>query len=234
MKSSQKGFAVLEGLLILVIVGLIAGVGWYVYDAKNKADKSLNNANSSSNTGVKISAKKRVSGSTEDWTPYSSAKGQFSLRYPSTWVQPTKACNSELSDRTLYLGPDKDSVLKCATEFFGQMFITSIEGDKRNTKYDDNVGGSYTAGLGSGYNDVVKKDVIASGVAGQRFSGTAPEDPQGLGGLPKGSKVVVYVFYANGNTYVAYYEQTPPGHVPSKNVLSDFDLMVTKTLKFST
>ena len=41
---NQKGFTIIEGLLILVIVGLIGGVGWYVWQAKEKSDKSLDNA----------------------------------------------------------------------------------------------------------------------------------------------------------------------------------------------
>jgi hypothetical protein len=48
-------------------------------------------------------------------------------------------------------------------------------------------------------------------------------------GLPNGAKVVVYYFYAHGKTYVAQYTQES-GH---PDVLRDFDLMVTRTLKFS-
>lgn len=36
LSTHQKGFTVVEGLLILVIVGIIGGVGWYVIGQKNK------------------------------------------------------------------------------------------------------------------------------------------------------------------------------------------------------
>lgn len=48
MKKNQKGFGAIEGLLILVIVGLIGFVGWYVFHAKTDTDKSLSSAAASS------------------------------------------------------------------------------------------------------------------------------------------------------------------------------------------
>lgn len=42
-KSNQKGFGAVEGLLTLVILGLIGGVGYYVYSA-NKPDNSQQTA----------------------------------------------------------------------------------------------------------------------------------------------------------------------------------------------
>jgi Tfp pilus assembly protein PilE len=50
MKNNQKGFGVIEGFLILVIVGLLVFVGWYVWNSKNNADKNLNAASTLSNT----------------------------------------------------------------------------------------------------------------------------------------------------------------------------------------
>lgn len=45
-KLNSKGFGVIEGLLILVIVGLIGGIGFYVYkqqvDTKNNSDSNKN------------------------------------------------------------------------------------------------------------------------------------------------------------------------------------------------
>lgn len=40
----QQGFSAVEALLILVIIGLLGGSGYYVLNAKKNADKSLNNA----------------------------------------------------------------------------------------------------------------------------------------------------------------------------------------------
>ncbi|HYH36167.1 MAG TPA: hypothetical protein VD706_01565 [Candidatus Saccharimonadales bacterium] len=37
----QKGFTLIEGLLIIIALSLIAGVGYYVYNANKEADKNL-------------------------------------------------------------------------------------------------------------------------------------------------------------------------------------------------
>jgi len=41
---NHKGFSVVEGLLILVILGMLGGVGYYVYEAQKDSDKSLSSA----------------------------------------------------------------------------------------------------------------------------------------------------------------------------------------------
>lgn len=49
-----------EGLLVLVIVGLLGFVGWYVWHAKNSANKTYNAANSeASSTLAKLSKSKK-------------------------------------------------------------------------------------------------------------------------------------------------------------------------------
>jgi prepilin-type N-terminal cleavage/methylation domain-containing protein len=44
MKKAQNGFTVIEIILAVVLVGSIAGVGWYVYRANVNANNSLNSA----------------------------------------------------------------------------------------------------------------------------------------------------------------------------------------------
>jgi hypothetical protein len=56
---NQTGFVPLEGLLILMIVGLISGTGWYVWHSKNLTDKNLNNANNSLDDTKASSASKK-------------------------------------------------------------------------------------------------------------------------------------------------------------------------------
>lgn len=47
----QKGFSLIEGLLVLVIVGLIAAVGWLVYDRQNnETNNSQTNSQPSQQT----------------------------------------------------------------------------------------------------------------------------------------------------------------------------------------
>ncbi len=42
MNKNQKGFGTVEGLLLFVILGIVVLVGWYVYNAKNSTDKTVN------------------------------------------------------------------------------------------------------------------------------------------------------------------------------------------------
>lgn len=50
MKTNQKGFSTLEVILILVIVGLVGFVGWYVYDSSQKTNDTYTAASKSSSS----------------------------------------------------------------------------------------------------------------------------------------------------------------------------------------
>jgi hypothetical protein len=222
MKRNQGGFSVVAGLLIFIIVAIIGGTGWYVMQANKNTDATLNKAGLGTATK---SAKKTApapapqADPTANWTAYSSQSGQFSLKYPSTWV---KSANNQYCDNNgfLLLGPNTQSVGHCQSDNSGQMYITSLTGDKRD---ENKLSGSI-------FPDLLSKVVSVDNVQGERLSGTSNGSGQGIGyGTDdKGAKVVIYLFYTNGQTYVAsYYQNNYP------DVLGDFDLMVTKTLKFS-
>ena len=57
-----KGFSVVEGLLILVIVGLLGFTGWYVWKTHDKTTDTLNNVDRASNSSPNYS--KQVDGKT--------------------------------------------------------------------------------------------------------------------------------------------------------------------------
>lgn len=70
MKHNQKGFAVVETLLILVIIGLLSGVGWYVY-SKAETQGSVGVSSDKSDTQTSEELKNRdytlfLDGSTDD------------------------------------------------------------------------------------------------------------------------------------------------------------------------
>ena len=52
MKMNQKGLSTLEVILLLIIIGLVGFVGWYVYDTnqKNKDDEVVTTQTSSNKT----------------------------------------------------------------------------------------------------------------------------------------------------------------------------------------
>jgi hypothetical protein len=52
MKNNQKGFGLVETLLILVIIGLVGFVGWYVWDSKsNRGLETGTNTNTKTTSG---------------------------------------------------------------------------------------------------------------------------------------------------------------------------------------
>lgn len=218
---NQRGVSALETLLAVIILAILAGAGYYVYRANTKATDTLNTA---SNTAQSPTLRR----STANWTAYSSQAGQFSLKYPKTWVQAQDP--SLCSSGMLLLGPDKASVGHCGSEDFGQISVVSTAGDNR---------ADYDISKSPDYKDIKTKDVTVSKVQGKRIEATAidvaanPNDSsQALAtGYPAGTKVVKYLFFTNNRTYEATYVQKVSG-AGSTNVLADFDLMITKTLKF--
>lgn len=234
MESLRRiGRGVVKTVTLVLIVGAAIGLGWFVWQSKNNTNKSLTNTAETQNPVVGTSkttntetVPKTTETITTDWTPVASLKGKLSLSYLKTWVQPTNRdlCNPSFFDRSVYLGPDADSVLKCGSEYFGQMAVQSFDGDKRSD-----------FALGTGYKDITDKEVNVSGLTGRRISGVASAPAPGAGPGPvEGTIEVRYVFYSpTAVTYVVRYTQAPKGHAPSTNVLNDFDLMVAKTLKFS-
>jgi uncharacterized protein (UPF0333 family) len=51
-KLNQKGFAAIEAVLILAIVAIVGGTGYYIYQANNKATDTQNSAQTNANTAT--------------------------------------------------------------------------------------------------------------------------------------------------------------------------------------
>lgn len=227
-KKNSKGFAALEGLLILVILAILGGTGWYVYDAHKKANDSLASANAVNSYVVPKSSKKVAKDPTADWITYSSKDGHFSLKYPKTWVAASDP--TLCSSGSLLLGVDSKSVGHCGADgpsAFGQISVYTMS-------VSDTENG--TAITKNGYKDYASNTVTADGIKGQMQTGIASGQstmPDKFAfPLPDGAKVIRYTFSANGRYYISnYYSQTASGAYP--DATSDFNLMVTKTLKFS-
>jgi hypothetical protein len=74
MKSSQKGFTVVEGLLIALAVGVVGFAGWYVYDSSNKTNNIYDASGTDSATKVtKKAAEEKKSAETSTTSPISDA-----------------------------------------------------------------------------------------------------------------------------------------------------------------
>ena len=222
LNKNTKGFAVVELLLIVLTLVVIGVAGYFVakhVDTKKKVAPASQSTATSTSTTSKSSTPKTVADPTLKWTPYSNKAGMFSFRYPATWVQ---ASSPELcGDGLVLLGPNVSSVGKCGSESFGEVYIASVAGDQRAQDDLDT----------TLYKSISQVKVTVSGVAGIRETGVAEgqQSSPGVGTLPDGTKVVTYIFYTNSRTYTLNYYQSPT----YPDVMSDFDLLVTNTFKFS-
>ena len=97
ISKNQKGFGAVEALLILVIVGIISGAGWYVM----KANKNIDNTNNKTAASTSApAAKKSVPGTAKitpttstsasantyaGWKTYCDSVTSGCFRYPSDW-----------------------------------------------------------------------------------------------------------------------------------------------------
>jgi prepilin-type N-terminal cleavage/methylation domain-containing protein len=80
MKANQKGFGVVEILVVIVIVGLIGAVGWLVYDRQN--NKTDSRQTSMAATTPTITPKKSEA-SNEQQTSYLTVK-EWGIKIPNT------------------------------------------------------------------------------------------------------------------------------------------------------
>lgn len=214
MTNNQKGFGPIEALLILILLGIVGAAGWYVILAKNDTYKSFDSA---AETEVKIESKTESNEQkdpTADWVAYSNKEGKFSLQYPPNWIKSSNPC----SDDSIDFGPTPETNGNCSTYTSAQISLWSVKG-----KYSD------TIIYGVGFKNVEKEILIVAGVEGERQIGIAENESERGHSDPDGTKSVRYIFHTNDRIYVAAYNQRPS----YPDVLADFDLMVTKTLKFS-
>jgi hypothetical protein len=222
-KLTQKGFAVLEAVLIFVIVGILGGTGYYVYNSNKTSNDTLNKAGSSAQSTV---VRKKKADPTAKWIAYTSEKGKFSVKYPPTWVQPPNQeyCGDFLKT-DLEIGPDSKSVVKCGGDGqSSQVSIAFYEGDLRNdpvVKFQS-----------TGWENIKTETITVDGQKGARVSATAANQPQLLGSFPDETVIVRDIFYVNGNTYSANYIQVPKAESgPTQNQLDTYKLILS-TLKF--
>ncbi len=216
--SNQRGFSPVQILLVIVALALVGGTGWYVMQAKNKTNSTLDSTSKSGTEPQKTEKKETAKPETDptaDWVEESNTVGIFKFKHPKIWV-------STSCDSITLVGANANSVGHCNSEDGGQISIASIEGT-----VDDQYVLTETE-----FSNIKKTVLAVDGVQGSRSEGTskAPPPDGALGGYPEGTKVVQYVFAGKNNrTYVIRYVQL----TSYPNSLADFEILITKTLKFS-
>jgi hypothetical protein len=88
-KFNSKGFSGLEGLLLLVVVGLIGFIGWYVYSSGNK--QKVTNETTNQTAKEESKTKEELT-----WKRIDSGKKGFSVQLPDGWGEVLRPLDSDL------------------------------------------------------------------------------------------------------------------------------------------
>lgn len=207
--SNQKGFSVVEGVLILVIVAVLGGVGWFVWHSKNNTNSTYNAA-ANSGTG-KISSTKataaKVTTTTTDttsskWLLYTPSGKQYSIRVPDGW----KFTATKGSDENLYAFDMPDLTFKQGTK----ASVDVVEGGRDFSSVALLLGYSstfkksdYSTDLGQATKQTGFK--TDAGVAVDQYYFLETKNPEVMG-LPKDTKQYIFVVQSGGHGVVFYHD----------------------------
>lgn len=86
------GFSAIEALLIVVIIGILGFVGWFVYHSQKAANKDYSSQSSATQTSTtsKPNSSSTASAKTKamaTWSTFSDATIGLTFKYPSEWGQ---------------------------------------------------------------------------------------------------------------------------------------------------
>jgi hypothetical protein len=190
MRRNQKGFSAVEGILIFIIVAIIAGVGWYVWDSNKKTNDILNSADNTKIASPTKNEPKTNESKDESvsWPRIESGKKTFSAQIPNGWGSLYRALDSE----ALFIGGVKQPVYVKDAE----VKVTDLEASGSDSPrvfeifIYDNV--SEPRGIATDFN-------IGS-LAGKKYFYEAQKDGEpGLGQEHKGDKYYEYRFDLKDN-----------------------------------
>ncbi|MFO0781692.1 MAG: prepilin-type N-terminal cleavage/methylation domain-containing protein [Candidatus Saccharimonadales bacterium] len=122
LSANQRGFTLVEGLLIFIIVAIIGGTAYYVYHTSQQTDKNLKNASNDADFAKK---KKEASAKSEKTMALASKSVMFKV--PSSWTNDGVGCvadsaaysNQKYIDSVAILPGEKlPTIYGSGTEFF--------------------------------------------------------------------------------------------------------------------
>lgn len=216
-KTNQKGFGIVEVLLLIVLMGLVGGVGYYVYSQSKKNDTE-------SKTQVGVTTEKpatekapAVTDETADWLLYESPGKEFSIRLADGWV-----LERYQKLAPIYAAESSNIVLKNGTK----AKIVEVDGGR-----DFN----YVA-FGLWYYDAQDLNTVGTmqktfktdqGLNVEKYYYKQLTEPDGIG-LPKGTEEYNY-YIKSGEKYVGINHDVIPGQT-EQTVLVE---KVIKTLKIN-
>jgi len=159
---NNKGFTLIEGFLIVIIIGIIGGTGYYVWNSRQQTNKVLTSAQNetvavkSSTVSPSKPQKSRNNLTQESYDP------KFTYTQPDGWIVSRESSNLYeyiyLSSPDFKTTPPRDQ--ECAS-FTGMRFTIS----STNTDVDSAIVNKM---LAPGYSATFEKDIKESTLGGQK------------------------------------------------------------------
>lgn len=218
IKKSQGGFGTIQTVIIIAVISIIGAAALYVVrENKNTKTEAVSNSSSQNKNSAESQGNKAVSEEWLTWKTYNDPNEEFEFKYPPSWVfsNYTESCSANI----LLFGVDMNSVGRCGTGIVGQMNLIHIEGDVRTKN-----------GLSKlDYPDLKSTVVTMNGQMAEKQTGTFTLRGEQGPGPQNGDKIIEYLLFTNGKTYIFTYTSKVDGSYPDAQ--EDFETMVTKTFK---
>lgn len=178
MKNNQKGFSLVEVLIIVVTVGLVGAVGWLVFDRQKSTSNDTGNSKTQAVTNDE----------TADWEEVKNSANYFSYKFPKT-----DACENLVNDTSKTGGTYITSVgcmvgiQASASPFSLSIAVAGTKEDQPNFGDTQMQGNTY-------YSLTSKKAVKKGGTTGTRWEYSPGDD--------RSAKVIYYYFRHRDMGYV--------------------------------
>lgn len=104
MNKTQKGFALIEGLLIILILAIIGFGGYYVWHSQKQTDNSLTQAN-------QVSQSKTSSNAYVSWQTYADPAKIYSVKYPGDWETYNNGEHPTVATDVIAVGPKDNNTI---------------------------------------------------------------------------------------------------------------------------
>lgn len=221
IRNNQYGFSAVETALVLVIVGLIGFVGWYVWHSNKKADDTLSSANKTAQTNTPVRAKPATTVS------YTDDSKTYTLTYPKAWT----------IDSLKWNGGSGHSIEAVQNSF---VQLDPPDAPKMNSLSDSQVNGVTVIARNSGDINAVLEDQLGAQANGQPFK---PEELKINGNkalkqtVTKDNYTDENYFVTNGKVTLVFFfraQQTADGDAPAFDSTGSLDeyAAIVKSVKF--
>jgi hypothetical protein len=213
---NQKGFSFLYVFLLVVIIGLISGTGYYLYTANKQAGDDLNKADQQYRDAQSRNFEKSGSSSadeTKEWLLYTSPGKEFNVRLADGWV---------LERYQKYSSVYQLDNTKLALVEGVKAVVDEVQGGK------DGGAGLFISYADQNLEQVVKTGTKQTslktndGIEIEKYYGVTGEG-EGIG-PPTGSLEYNYFIYKGNNAVISVFYSVAPG-------ATDYHELVEKVVK---